>query len=34
MGWTSMPGVSMGTMISEMPWCFLTSVLVRTASQQ
>ena len=29
-----MPGVSIGTMIIEMPLCFLASGSVRTASQQ
>ena len=29
-----MPGVSVGTMMIEMPLCFFASGLVRTASQQ
>ena len=33
-GWMVMPGVSIGTMITEMPLCFLASGSVRTASQQ
>ena len=33
-GDTVIPGVSIGRMINEMPWCFFTSGLVRTASQQ